>query len=152
MPNQYIIDYLKKNKDKFPFEVLKQKLLKAGYPGDRIEEARKIVYEGKEEIITPPPPVIKPKEVIGFWDFWHKKVYTSGKEKILDLVVGFVFAIILEYIMIFGLRLIIGGIYGFSLLNFAVILTLLIYFFVKRKYIAWGMLCAIFLSPGVYIF
>lgn len=150
MPNQYIVDYLKRNKDRFPFEVLKEKLLKAGYPSDQIEEAREIVHEGKEEIVTPPP-VIKPKKVISFWDFWHKKTYTSGKEKIQDFIIGFIFIIILRYVLVFLFNIL--GLYGFSgyILSFVIDLFLIIYFLIKRKYIALGIICEIILASVLRI-
>lgn len=148
MSNQYIVDYLKENKDRFPFEALKEKLLKAGYPSDQIEEAKKIVYEGKEEIFAPPPPISKPEKVIGFWDFWHKKTYTSGKEKILDFITGFIFIIILGYILGFLFDILnFHRFFGYNiLLRFVIHLFLIIYFLIKRKYIALGIICEIILS------
>ena len=104
MPNQYIIDYFKKNKDRFSFDVLKDKLIKTGYPNNQIEEAAQLVYKA-----APSPKKISRAPT--FWDFWHKKVYTSGKEKILDFVAGFIFTIILESI-IGGLMSLIG-MFGF---------------------------------------
>lgn len=68
MPNQYIVDYLKENKDRFPFEILKEKLIKAGYPDNQIEEARRIVYERKE-IDLSTPIISWPKKTTNFWDF-----------------------------------------------------------------------------------
>lgn len=137
MPNQYIIDYLKRNKDRFSFDILKEKLIKAGYPSNQIEEAAHLVYR-----VAPSPKKISRAPT--FWDFWHKKVYTSGKEKILDFAAGFIFAIILEFLMggsIFGF-------YGFSnlILYFIVFLAIIIYLLAKRKYIAFGIICGIILS------
>lgn len=146
MPNQYIIDYLKRNKDKFSFEVLKEKLFKAGYPSDQIEEARKIVYEKKEEIVAPSP-FIKEKKILSFWDFWHKKVYTSGGEKILDFGTGFVFAIILKYIILLALMSLRRSFSFFDLFGYYIFfLIIIIYFLIKRRYIALGIICEIILS------
>ncbi len=136
MPNQYIIDYFKKNKDRFSFEILKEKLIKAGYPSNQIEEAARLVYKAAP----------LPKKISGapnFWDFRHKKIYTSGKEKILDFVAGFIFVIILEFLMGRG----IFGFYGFAslILYFIVFLAIIIYLFTKRKYIAFGVICGIIL-------
>lgn len=141
MPNQYIIDYIRRNKDRFPFEVLREKLLKAGYPAYQIVEAEELVYKPKKISETP------------FWDFWHKKFYTSGSQKILDLMIGFIFTIVLKYIMEFGLR----GFtrYGDYGLSFLIFLTIIIYLFIKRKYIAWGIICGIIFSftfPFQYMF
>jgi len=141
MPNQYIIDYFKKNKDRFSFEVLKEKLIKAGYPNNQIEEAARLAYR-----VAPEPKNISRTPT--FWDFWHKKVYTSGKEKILDFVAGFIFTIILKYI-IGGLMSLIGmfGFYYYSfILYFIIFLAIIIYLLVKRKYIAFGIICGIILS------
>jgi len=146
MPNQYIIDYLKRNKNKFSLEVLKEKLVKTGYPIDQIEEAAQLVYKA----------VLAPQEIpeTPFWDFWHKKVYSSGKEKLIDFIVGFIFAIVLTYdgfyIVGFGvefIEILLGGFefYGFFLL-FMIFLAILIHFFRTRKYIAFGIICGIVLS------
>jgi len=137
MPNQYIIDYFRKNKDRFSFEVLKEKLIKAGYPSNQIEEAAQLLYKAAPS----------PKKILrapNFWDFWHKKVYTSGKEKILDFVAGFIFAIILEFLMGGG----IFGFYGFGslILYFIVSLAIIIYLLAKRKYIAFGIICGVISS------
>jgi tetrahydromethanopterin S-methyltransferase subunit F len=142
MPNQYIIDYFKKNKDRFSFDVLKEKLIKAGYPSNQIEEAAQLIYK-----VAP-----SPKKISGapnFWDFWHKKVYTSGKEKILDFATGFIFAIILEFLMGGGIL----GFYGFGgslILYFIVFLAIVIFLSTKRKYIAFGIICG-FISSIIFI-
>lgn len=142
MPNQYIIDYLKQNKDKFSFETLKEKLLKAGYSLAQIEEARKIVYEIKEEKVRVAP-MLKPKEVTSFWDFSHKKVYTSGKEKILDFIIGFLSTIMLKFLLdICFLNLLLRSeVFYYFILNLVIYLILIIYFLLKRKYIALGIIC-----------
>ena len=138
MPNQYIVDYLKQNKDKFSIRVLKKKLLEAKYPEKEIEEAIKIVQR-------PIKKVPKPEKVsTNFWDFKHKKNYTSKKEKLLDFIAGFLFVIILiilKYLfrMIFSL----GELHFYGFRSFVNLLYLiaLIYFFVKKRgYISWGII------------
>lgn len=141
MPNQYIIDYFRKNKDRFSLDSLKEKLIKAGYPNNQIKEAAQSVYG-----VAPSPKKISGSQ--NFWDFRHKKVYTSGKEKILDFVAGFIFAIILEFVMGWGIL----GFYGFDslILYFIVFLAIIIYLLTKRKYIAFGIVCGIIL-PIIFI-
>lgn len=133
MPNQYIIDYIRRNKDRFSFKVLREKLLKAGYPGYQIVEAEELVYKPKKISETP------------FWDFWHKKVYTSSREKLIDFIAGFVFAIILTYILGFGVMGYLFYYFG-PFLYGLIFLALLIYFLIKRRFIGLGMICEIVLS------
>jgi len=45
MVNQYIVNYLKENKDKFPIDVLKKRLSEAGYPEKEIEEAINLIQK-----------------------------------------------------------------------------------------------------------
>lgn len=156
MVNQYIIDYLQKNKDRFSFEILREKLIKAGYSISLIEEAAQLVYreapliekEMVEEKVSRPP---------SFWDFWHKKRYRSGKERLLDLAAGFGFAIIFSIIGFGFISLIrIVGFFGyyiyyiFFLLYCLVFLGAIIYFLIKRKYIALGMICAVIIPPIIF--
>lgn len=64
-----IINYLRENKDKFSQKMLKEKLIKADYPKDQIEE----------EIL----PILSelPRET-NFWDFKSIKISTNFGEKL----------------------------------------------------------------------
>jgi hypothetical protein len=137
MANKYIIDYLKENKDKFSLDVLKKKLIEAGYPEREIEEAMKIFQQ-------PTSKIAKTERVLtNFWDFRHKKIYISRKEKFFDFVTGFLFKIILSFIM---------GIFRFSFYPVRYFLTplylmVIIYcFLIKRGYISWGIIFGSFFS------
>lgn len=126
MSNRYIIDYLRQNKDKFPIEALKKKLLEAGYPEKEIDEAIKIVQE-------PVSKFQKTERATNFWDFTHKKIYHSGKEKLLDFIAGILFLIISAVIF----EIIPFGLFFSPILFLAAI----IYFFIiKRGYIPWGII------------
>jgi len=136
MAKKYIIDYLKENKDKFPLEVLKKKLLGAGYPEGDIDEAIKILQQ-------PIPEVLKPERVsVSFWDFRHKRIYLSKKEKLLDFIFGFLIGIVIPWLLNLLMRLIFYP-YGFFriIFNLTFYLALIIYFFIiKRGYISWGII------------
>jgi len=137
MAKKYIIDYLKENKDKFPLEFLKKKLLGAGYPEGEIDEAIKILQQPIQE-------VLKPERIsVSFWDFRHKKTYLSKKEKLLDFVAGFLFKIILSFIV----RALGFFFYPGRYLLIPFYLIVIIYCFViKRGYISWGIIFGSFFS------
>lgn len=130
MPIQYILDYLKQNRDKFPLDILKKKLIEAGYPEREIEEAIKIIQ--------------KPKKIpTSFWDFRHKKIYISKKEKFLDFVFGFFVGLAIPLILNLLGGLLFYRTFGFSRIIFNLIfyLILIIYFFIiKRGYISIGII------------
>jgi len=143
MVNQNIINYLKENEDKFPQEVLKKRLIEAGYPKDQIEEGIRIVYKGVS--IPPTPPGVARKT--NFWDFKTIKIYTNFGEKILDFLAGFFAPIVigLGIYLFFG---ILGFfIYPFRYLFWIFPLGILIaeifgifYFWRRRHYFARGLL------------
>jgi len=142
MAKKYIIDYLKENKDKFPLYMLKKKLLGAGYPEGEIDEAIKILQQ-------PIPEVLKPERVPAkFWDFRHKKIYLSRKEKFLDFIFGFLIGIAIPWLLNLLMRLIFYPLGFFRILfNLIFYLALIIYFLIiKRGYISFGMILSLPLS------
>ncbi len=159
MANQYIVDYLQKNKDRFSFGVLRKKLQKAGYPVLQIEEAARLVYKEKaipesetigkglaREGAVAPPPLSE-----WFWDFWHKKRYSTAKERLIDLAAGIVLAIALTYIIGFGVLALVKafGFFRYSsymLVRVFIFLALIIYFLIKRKYIGLGIICGLIIN------
>lgn len=154
MVNQNILNYLRENKDKFPQEVLRKKLVETGYPLNQIEEGIKIVYEG-----TPIPPVPPMPQRTDFWDFKSIKIYTNFGEKLLDFLAGFFAPIIIGWAIsfLFGiLRFFIY--YPFGGLSWIFYLGILIaqifgifYFWKKRHYFARGLLFCLILLPILII-
>lgn len=145
MPIQYIIEYLKQYRDKFPLNALKKKLIEAGYPEKEIEEAIKIIEKSEEKSTS-------------FWDFKHKKVYLSTKEKFLDFIFGAFMGIILPLLIGKTAQKIFKELNEFELFPFyipenfyALIISaistvgIIIYFFkIKRFYISFGMIFLFF--------
>ncbi len=127
MLNQQIVDYLNQNRELFSKESLFLKLHKAGYPEVAINEAIGVVYGQKKE---------EQGAKTSFWDFWHKKVYQNGKEKLIDFVAGFVFYLVL---VAFGYFIVIGFVYVPGIL-------FSIYLLFKRKYISLGFFTGIILG------
>ncbi|GEM_PF-1310879 len=147
MVDRRIINYLRENKNKFPQEVLKRKLIEASYPKDQIEEGIRIVYEG-----------FVPKEKISFWDFKSIKIYKTFREKLLDFLAGFFTPAIFGLGIYFLLGILSAFIYPFypfryffSLFRIFLLAILgiqifgIFYFWRKRKYLARGFLFSLIL-------
>jgi hypothetical protein len=155
MVNQNIIDYLRENKDKFSQEVLRKKLIEAGYPKDQIEEGIRIVYEKLPIPLSPPE---APRET-SFWDFKSVKIYTNFGEKLLDFLAGFFAPIIIGW----GISWLLGisAYFMYPSFGFRWILSLgiliaqifgIFYFWKRRHYFARGLLfCLILLSILIII-
>jgi len=140
MVDEVIINYFKKYKDRFPKEVLKEKLINAGYPEEEVKEGIEIVYGKKRNLRR----------------LETTKLYITSAEKQLDFLIGFfapgivstIFSLIVYYflhLLGFSFR-----VYFHSFFAFLIpILTLgghifgIFYFWKRRRYLALGLLFAL---------
>ncbi|TSC53589.1 MAG: hypothetical protein LiPW39_179 [Parcubacteria group bacterium LiPW_39] len=60
---------------------------------------------GNDRIINMQPPQPTTPQKTSFWDFWHKKIYTDRKEKIIDLIAGFILGLAFNPFTIFWIML-----------------------------------------------
>lgn len=145
------VEYLRQNKDKFPPESLRKRLIEAGYPLDQIAEASRIVYGEKPSF---PSPV---GAKASFWDFKNVRVYQTTGEKFLDVLFGFFilpFIIGIPFTLLFGF---LGFSYGFRdfgqfgfgfpiLIIFIptiIRIVLIFYFWQRRRYIVYGLIASL---------
>ncbi len=150
MANENILTYLRENKERYPIEVLRKKLVGAGYPQNQVEEGIRIVYGGE----APSPPKIGPKH--SFWDFKNVRTYYSTGEKILDALFGFfIVSSVVNFILGSFLRIIFGygGYYGgYGLFNISQLVLwgiqigAVIYFWRRRRYLAYGLAASLVLG------
>lgn len=166
MINENILKYLRGNKDKFSQQVLKEKLVGAGYPRDQIGEGIRIIYGGE----VPPSPAAGAKT--SFWDFKSARTYTSSGEKFVDFLAGFFAPPVAVFVSSFffgGFFNILGLMprsffYGFGpltwifpLAGFIFHIWAIFYFWKRRRYLARGLLFILilpltFIGIGIFIF
>lgn len=146
------LEYLRQNKDKFPLEVLRKKLIEAGYPQDQIEEGIRIVYGGQ----IPSPSAVASS--LSFWDFRNVRVYRTAGQKVIDALFGFFvvpFVVGIPFTLLFvfsgfsyGFRS--SGDFGFvnlaTFAPFVIQIALIFYFWQKRRYLAYGLTVSVILG------
>lgn len=116
MPNDQVLLYLRENKEKFSKEALVEQLGVSGYPEADIAESISIVYGG-----------ISSEEISrwNFWDFKTVHAYRSFSEKTWDALFGFFTPFLFFFIFPLG---------------FLLDIFFLIYFWGRRRFIAYGVL------------
>ncbi len=137
MVNERIINYFREYKDRFPKEVLKEKLITAGYPEKEVKEGIEVVYGRRKD----------------FRELETAKLYTTSGQKLLDFLIGFFAPEIVSIVVYFLLYLFsfYFKVYFHSLFIFFILLILILvgqifgifYFWKKRKYLALGLLFAL---------
>jgi len=146
-----VAEYLKANKDKFTLDVLRQKLLEAGYQKEVIDQAVLEVFQ----IGGVKPAVLK--ATAGFFDFRNVKTYHTFGEKLVDFLIGWFLVgwlgsllIYLVVVRFFSNFLDAYARYIFMLFSLLVIFALhifgIFYFWKRRHYLARGLVFAILLS------
>lgn len=137
--DQNITQYLESNKDKYSQESLIEQLKKAGYTENDIRDGVQSVYASK--MLSGDAGAVSGGN---FWDFKSKKSYINSSEKWKDFLFGFFAPWILGMLSLvvpfFSLVVLVGEIFA------------IVYFFNRRRFIAYGILANVIALPVVGIF
>ena len=135
--------YLIENKDKYPKEILIEKLRSSGYL-ENVKVASVAEAYGSSDGDKKIWPGVPMSQGRSFWDFKSAKSYDSGLEKTKDFLFGFFAPWVVGTIG--GLIPIVG-----PMAVLAFFIYVLVYLFNRRRYIFYGMLAEAIVSLALAI-